>query len=107
MTELVDVTEENFAAQVAARNVLTVVDFWAPWCGPCRALAPVLEQVAAECAGRVRVVKVNADEHPKLGMQFGVRGLPTLLFFRAGVAVDRIAGSAPKARIDQVIARHA
>ncbi|MGH7531696.1 MAG: thioredoxin [Gemmatimonadales bacterium] len=107
MTEMVDVTEENFAAEVAAPGVLTVVDFWAPWCGPCRAIAPVLEQVALERAGTVRIVKVNADEHPKIGMRYNVRGIPTLLFFKDGVVVDRIVGSAPRERIDQVIARHA
>ena len=106
MPGMTEVTEESFAAEVAAGEMLTIVDFWAEWCGPCKAIAPVLEQVAAERAGTVRVVKVNADEHPRIGMRYAVRGIPTLLFFRGGEVVDRIVGSVPKARIDEVIARH-
>ncbi|MGB7211301.1 MAG: thioredoxin [Gemmatimonadales bacterium] len=106
MTGLAEVTEENFAAEVAAQGVITIVDFWAPWCGPCKAIAPVLEQLALERADTLRIVKVNADEHPKIGMQYNVRGIPTLLFFKEGVVVDRIVGAAPRERIDQVIVRH-
>ena len=106
MHGMTEVTEETFAAEVAAGGMLTVVDFWAEWCGPCKAIAPVLEQVAAQRADTVRIVKVNADEHPRIGMRYGVRGIPTLLFFRGGEVVDRIVGSVAKARIDEVIERH-
>lgn len=106
MPGMIEVTEDDFAGEVATPGILTVVEFWAPWCGPCRAMVPLLEQVAVERAGVVRVVTVNADEHPRLGMRYGVRGIPTLLFFRDGAVVDRITGAAPRSRIDQVIARH-
>ena len=106
MHGMTEVTEETFADEVAAGGVLTIVDFWAEWCGPCKAIAPILEQVAAERAGTVRIVKLNADEHPRILMQYGVRGIPTLLLFRGGEVVDRIVGSVPKTRIDEVIARH-
>lgn len=106
MNGAIDVTDDDFAAVVAAPDTLVVVEFWAPWCGPCKAIAGTLEQVARERAGAVRIVKVNGDEHPKIGMRWNVRGLPTLLFFKGGVVVDRIVGAVAKPRIDEVIARH-
>ncbi|MFI5235823.1 MAG: thioredoxin [Gemmatimonadales bacterium] len=106
MVEMMEVTEETFEAEVGAHPGLTIVDFWAAWCGPCKAIAPVLEQIAAERGDAIRVVKVNADEHPKIGMRLNVRGVPTLLFFKGGLPVDRIVGAVPKARIDEVVGRH-
>lgn len=105
MSSLPEVTEATFAAEVERVPGVTVVDLWATWCVPCRAIAPMLEQVAAERGGKVRVVKLNADDHPKVPMRFNVRGVPTLLVFRDGALVDRVVGAMPKAHVDQVLDR--
>ena len=91
----------TFAAETAAA-VPVVVDLWAPWCGPCHMIAPVLEELAREHAGRVKIVKVNVDEEPEISARYGVTGIPTLLVLRDGREVDRIVGAAPK---QQLLAR--
>jgi thioredoxin len=83
-----------------------LVDFWAPWCGPCRAIAPVLEQIAAESGGRYVVGKLNVDENPRTSGQFHVDGIPTLLIFKAGKLVDRLVGAHPKQTIVQHLHAH-
>lgn len=104
MSNITHATDETFEADVSGPG-LTIVDFWAPWCGPCRMIAPVLEQVAAERGDAVKIVKVNSDDHPRLSMRFNVRGIPTLLFFKGGQPVGQIVGAVPKATIDQAIAQ--
>jgi thioredoxin len=103
---LASVTDETFAAEVEAHDGLTVVDFWAEWCGPCRMLAPVVERLAAQHPERVRVVKVNADDNQRTSVRFGVRGLPTLLFFKDGQLVDRILGAVPYATVETRVLQH-
>lgn len=88
-----EVNAKNFAARVLKAQQPVVVEVWAPWCGPCRAMAPVLEEVAREFAGKAQVVKLNADNNPELVKQFKVMGIPTLLFFSHGKLVDRKTGA--------------
>ena len=96
-------TERNFSEIVAATPVL-LVDFWAPWCGPCRAVAPVLEDLARAEAGRLVVAKVNVDEQPTLAQRYGVQAIPTLLLFKDGRVVDTMVGAPPKAELTRRVA---
>jgi len=92
----IKVDNSNFDTQVLAASEPVVVDFWAEWCGPCKMIAPTLEEIATEMAGAVRIVKINIDENPELATKFGVRSIPTLLMFKQGAVVDTKVGAAPK-----------
>jgi thioredoxin len=96
-------TERNFAEMVAGTPRL-VVDFWAPWCGPCRAIGPALEEIARQEAGRVVIAKVNVDQEPGLAQRFGVQAIPTLLFFKDGQVVDTAVGALPRPELTRRIA---
>jgi len=91
-------TAQNFMAEVveASNAVPVLVDFWAPWCGPCKAVSPIVEELGREYAGRIRVVKVNTDAEGGWAGRLGIRGIPTLIFFKGGREVDRVVGAAPK-----------
>ena len=95
---ILKLTDADFDAQVKAQP-LVVVDFWAEWCGPCRVIAPVLEELAVEYAGRMAVGKLNVDENRQVAAKFGIRSIPTLLFFKDGSRVDQVVGAHPKATI--------
>ena len=95
----VTVTDASFAAIVAASPIPVLLDMWAPWCGPCRAVGPIVEQLAAELAGRIRVGKVNVDDNRQIAARFAVRSIPTLLILRGGQEIDRIVGAVPKPEI--------
>jgi thioredoxin 1 len=92
-------TEAAFDQTLANHPEAVVVDFWAEWCGPCKAIAPTLEELATEYAGRITIAKVNVDEHPGLAARFQVRSIPTLLFFKGGQVIDQVIGAVPKAQI--------
>jgi thioredoxin 2 len=104
----VAVTDATFAAEVERFPLPVLVDMWAPWCGPCRMIAPVLEQLAAEMAGRIRIAKLNVDENPVTSQRFNARSIPTLLVMKDGREVDRLVGAYPKPeivrRLEQAIA---
>jgi thioredoxin 2 len=100
---IVPADESSFAAESDA-SVPVLVDFWAPWCGPCRMVEPVLAQLAGERAGALKVVKVNVDENPRLAARFQAMSIPLLVIMRAGQEVDRVIGAVPKAQIEQRLA---
>lgn len=101
----VTLTNDNFEAEVAKSDIPVLVDFWAPWCGPCKALAPIMEQLAAEYAGKLKIGKLDIDENNELAIKFGVRSIPTMLFFKGGQPVDKMVGAVPKAQIIQRLDR--
>lgn len=98
-----NVGDSEFEQQILKSDVPALVDFWAAWCGPCRTVGPVVEELAQEYAGRVKVAKVNVDENKDTPAKYEVRGIPTLMMFKNGVEVDRIVGAHPKNRIKEMI----
>ena len=99
----IEITTENFDAEVTNSPLPVVIDFWASWCGPCRMLSPVVDELAAQYAGRIKVGKVNVDEQPRLAMNYNVQSIPTLLFFKGGKPVDMSIGVVPKDKLEQMI----
>ena len=101
----ITVSDATFAAEVENASTPVLVDMWAPWCGPCRTVGPIVDELAGELAGRIRVAKMNVDDNPATSSRFGVRSIPTLLVFKDGREVDRIVGAQPKAAIAGRLAR--
>jgi thioredoxin 1 len=99
MSQAVPVTDASFEAEVLKGAKPVVVDFWAEWCAPCRMVSPVLEELAVEYSGKVKVTKLNIDDNPSTSAKFGIRSIPTLLFFKDGRLVDQYVGAAPKSEL--------
>ncbi len=106
MSALPEVSQATFQSDVLASDQPVLVDFWAPWCGPCKMLAPVIDKVAAAHAGRIKVMKLNTDENPGIGGEYHVSGIPCLILFKGGQAVDRIVGFVPENQISSMLAKH-
>jgi thioredoxin 1 len=100
---IINVTDSTFESLVLNSETPALVDFWASWCAPCRAIAPIVDEMAQEYAGRLRVVKVNVDDNPATPGKFGVRGIPTLILFKGGKVVDQLVGAVPKTQIKELI----
>lgn len=100
------VTDQNFAAEIEQANGLSVVDFGADWCGPCRMVAPIVEQLAQAYQGKVKIGKIDVDANQETSSRFGVRNLPTFLFFKDGVVVDRVIGAVPRGMLERKLQEH-
>jgi len=100
---LIHVGDENFEMEILQSDRPALVDFWAPWCGPCRAIAPVIEELAGQYAGRVKVAKINVDDHQKTAAAFNVRSIPTLILFKDGKAQETVIGLVSKDRLENLL----
>ncbi|MGI6422707.1 MAG: thioredoxin [Syntrophomonadaceae bacterium] len=103
MSNIKDINSTNFDKEVLNSELPVLIDFWAPWCGPCRMVGPVVENLAEANQGKIRVAKINVDENQALAMQYGIRSIPTLSFFKGGEEVKRIVGAQGKAQLQKVI----
>jgi thioredoxin 1 len=100
---IVELNDSSFDTEVINSEKPVLVDFWAPWCGPCKALGPVIEEISNDFVDRVKVGKVNVDENPEISMKFGIRSIPTLIVFKNGEVQDQIIGAVPKSEIEKAL----
>jgi thioredoxin 1 len=101
-----ELTEETFEQEVLKATIPVLVDFWAAWCGPCKVIAPMVEELATEYEGKLKIGKVDVDNHQKIAMQYGIRSIPTLLMFKGGKVVEQIIGAAPKKTLVEKLSKH-
>ncbi len=106
MSAAVQVTDGSFKGDVLESDVPVLVDFWAPWCGPCRMVAPVVDEIAEQYAGQIKVVKLNTDENPNTASQYGIRSIPTLMIFKGGQRVDMVVGAVPKTTLASTLEKY-
>jgi len=106
MSTAVAVTDASFKQDVLDSDVPVLVDFWAPWCGPCRMVAPVVDEIAQQYEGQIKVVKLNTDENPNVASQYGIRSIPTLMIFKGGQRVDMVVGAVPKTTLANTLEKN-
>ena len=104
--KIAQLTTENFKSTVNTATTPVLVDFWAPWCGPCKAIAPILEELATEFDGKLTIAKVNIDDHGEVASEYGIRAIPTMLLFKGGQVVEQLVGMMPKASLKTKLAAH-
>jgi thioredoxin 1 len=104
--KITNLTTDTFKSTVASATTPVLVDFWAPWCGPCKAIAPILEELATEFAGKVTIAKVNIDDNDSIAAEYGIRAIPTMLLFKGGSVVEQLVGMMPKAALKAKLAAH-
>ena len=107
MANATPVTDANFESEVEKHDGLAVVDFWATWCGPCRMIAPIVEQLAADYAGKAKVLKLDVDTNQRTAMKFNIRSIPQILFFKNGKVVDTVVGAVPRSTLEAKFKEHA
>ena len=106
MSAAAQVTDASFKQEVLDSEVPVLVDFWAPWCGPCRMVAPVVDEIAQQYDGQIKVVKLNTDENPNVASQYGIRSIPTMMVFKDGQQVDMVVGAVPKTTLANTLEKY-
>ena len=104
--KITNLTTDTFKAAITSATTPVLVDFWAPWCGPCKAIAPILEELAVEFDGKLKIAKVNIDENDAIAVEYGVRAIPTMILFKSGQVADTLVGMMPKAALKAKVAAH-
>ena len=102
MAEVGDVTDQTFESEVLQSDTPAIIDFWAEWCAPCRAIAPIIQDLAGQYGGKIKVVKMNVDENPSTPAKYGVRAIPTILAFKGGQVVEQLTGARPKSAFEEM-----